>query len=217
MDKRKIAVGAIAVALLASFAISSVVYKKKEAEKLDRAVSESPNALVRASAKTLGPEDARVHIVEFLDPGCETCRAFHPFVKQLIEDGGGKVKVSIRYLPLHHGADTMVKILEAADRQGKYWETLHLMFAAQPHWASHHNPQPEKIWPLLPEVGVDVEAIRRDMNDPAIAAVIEQDLAAARTLGIRKTPSFFVNGEPLREFGYRQLEELVNRAIGMAY
>jgi protein-disulfide isomerase len=55
------------------------------------------------------------------------------------------------------------------------------------------------------------------MNDPAIAAVIEQDLAAARTLGLRKTPSFFVNGEPLREFGYRQLEELVNRAIAAAY
>jgi protein-disulfide isomerase len=153
MDRRNIAVAAIALALLGAFVISSVLYEKKEAEKLERAVSELPSALVRASAKTLGPMDARVHIVEFLDPGCETCREFHPFVKQLVESGRGKVKVSIRYLPLHDGADTMVKILEAAGRQGKYWETLHLMFAAQPHWASHHHPQPEKIWPLLPRSG----------------------------------------------------------------
>jgi len=91
------------------------------------------------------------------------------------------------------------------------------MFEAQPVWASHHNPQPEKIWPLLPQIGLDVDAIRRDMKAPAIAAMLEEDLEAAKTLGIRKTPSFFVNGEPLRDFGYAQLKQLVDSAITTAY
>jgi protein-disulfide isomerase len=212
MNRRKIVI-LIAIVLVAGFAIAAMVYRSKADEKLETAIAETPSTLVRPSAKSLGPADAKVHIVEFMDPGCETCRAFHPLVKKLVADNPGKVRLSIRYLPLHQGADTMVKILEAADRQEKYWETLDLMFESQPAWASHHHPQPEKIWPLLPEIGLDVEAIRRDMNAPEIAAILEQDLADARSLGIRKTPSFFVNGEPLRQFGYEPLVQLVSEAI----
>jgi protein-disulfide isomerase len=212
VNQRKIVI-LIALVLVAGFAIAAMVYRSKADEKLETAIAESPSALVRRSAKTLGSADAKVHIVEFMDPGCETCRAFHPLVKKLVVDNPGKVRLSIRYLPLHQGSDTMVKILEAADRQDRYWETLTLMFESQPEWASHHHPQPDKIWPLLPEVGLDVDAIRRDMNAPEIAAILEQDLADARSLGIRKTPSFFVNGEPLRQFGYEPLVQLVSEAI----
>lgn len=207
----------IAVLLGVGFLLASQFYRAGERKKQAKVISESPNVLIRASAKTLGSPDAKVHIVEFMDPGCETCRAFHPFVEKLLQDHAGQIRLSVRYLPLHQGADVMVKILEAAHRQGRYWETLHLMFEAQSVWASHHHPQPEKIWPLLPRAGVDVEAIRKDMNDPAIAAILEEDLKAARTLGIRKTPSFFVNGEPLRDFGYKQLNALVQKALAASY
>lgn len=217
MNKQKLVVGGITVVLLAGFFIAASVYREQAHDEVDRALDDRPDVLVRESAKTIGSPDARVHIVEFMDPGCETCKAFHPFVKKLVEESGGKVRLSVRYLPLHEGADAMVKILEAADRQGKYWETLHLMFAAQQVWASHHHPEPDKIWPLLPRIGLDVATIRRDMNAPEIAAMLEQDLAAARTLGIRKTPSFFVNGEPLRQFGYEPLQQLVAGAVASAY
>ena len=217
MKIKKTWVLAIVAALGIGFAFAASKYRSDSEKRIAKTVSEAPDVLVRPSAKTLGPPDARVHIVEFMDPGCETCRAFHPLVETLLARHAGKVRLSIRYLPLHQGADTMVKILEAADRQGKFWETLHVMFESQPVWASHHHPEPDKIWPLLPQAGVDVDAIRRDMNDPAIAAILKEDFAAARTLGIRKTPSFFVNGEPLRPFGYKQLESLVSRAVAASY
>jgi protein-disulfide isomerase len=212
VNQRKIVI-LIAIVLVAGFAIAAMVYRSKADEELETAIAESPSALVRRSAKTLGSPDAKVHIVEFMDPGCEACRAFHPLVKKLVVENPGKVRLSIRYLPLHQGSDTMVKILEAADKQERYWETLNLMFESQAEWASHHHPQPEKIWRLLPAIDLDVEAIRRDMNAPEIAAILEQDLADARSLGIRKTPSFFVNGQPLREFGYEPLVQLVSEAI----
>lgn len=200
-----------------TFLLAAVFYRSKANKSVERAIAKSPNVLVRESAKTLGPPQAKVHIVEFMDPGCETCRVFHPFVKQLLAQHAGKVRLSIRYLPLHEGADTMVKILEAADKQGKYWEALHLMFESQPEWASHHHPEPDKIWPLLPQIGLDTAALRRDMSAPEIAAILEQDLAAARALNIRKTPSFFVNGRPLRNFGYQQLRQLVDAAVAANY
>ena len=129
----------------------------------------------------------------------------------------GKIKLVVRYAPYHDGADYFVKILEAARKQGKYWETLEVMYKTQRFWASHHNPQPRLIWKYLPYAGLDLEKIRNDMNDPAIAELIKQDLADAKALNVRKTPGFFVNGKPLARFGRRQLQELVESEINENY
>ena len=83
----------------------------------------------------------------------------------------GKIKLVIRYAPFHDGADYFVKILEAAKKQGKYWETLDIMYKSQRWWASHSNPQPQLIWKFLPKVGLDIERLQKDINDPAIAKI----------------------------------------------
>ena len=54
------------------------------------------------------------------------------------------------------------------------------------------------------------------MATPGVAAVIAQDLADARTLKVTRTPGFFVNGKPLVNFGYEQLQKLVNDALAAA-
>ena len=55
------------------------------------------------------------------------------------------------------------------------------------------------------------------MNDPAIAKIIEQDLADAKALNVRKTPGFFVNGKPLQTFGAQQLQDLILSEISANY
>jgi len=55
------------------------------------------------------------------------------------------------------------------------------------------------------------------MNNPEIVGIINQDLADAKTLNIRKTSGFFVNGKPLSSFGYKQLKELVDSEISKYY
>ncbi len=142
---------------------------------------------------------------------------FLPFVKQAVKANPSKIKLVLRYALFHNGADYFVKILEVARKQGKYWETLGVMFRSQRYWASHHNPQPQKIWQFLPQAGIDLEQIRKDMDDPAIAKLIEQDIADAKTLNVRKTPGFFVNGKPLQTFGRQQLKQLIFSEIGVNY
>jgi protein-disulfide isomerase len=179
-----------------------------------RAVSESEGSpLEREYSVSKGPADARVVLVEFFDPACETCREFHPYVKELVAGHPGKVRLVLRYAPFHQGADTMVLILEAARRQNRFWETLEVIYATQPQWASHHQPQPELIWQFLPDAGVDVERIRKDIRDPDLMAVMHQDLADGRALGVRKTPQFFVNGKPLLSFGRLQLKSLLDSEV----
>jgi protein-disulfide isomerase len=215
--KTHIIFGLSVVVLIIAFMVGSSYYKGKQAEKIGFLAQENAELFVRDHSQTLGSDDAKVYLIEFMDPACETCAAFSSFVKQMIVTNPGKIKLVVRYAPFHEGADYFVKILEAAKKQEKYWETLNVMYKSQPYWASHHNPQPQKIWQFLPQAGVDVEQIRRDMDDPAIAKLIDQDLADAKTLNVRKTPGFFVNGKPLQTFGSKQLLHLVQSELRENY
>ena len=205
------------LALIFGFLFISSWYKNQQAEKSSFMAKENVTTFIREHSQTLGSDDAKVYIVEFMDPACETCAAFAPFIKQIMAANPGKIKLVLRYAPFHDGADYFVTILEAAKKQGKYWETLDAMFKSQAHWASHSNPQPQRVWEFLPQVGLDMEQLKKDMNDPAIAKLIAQDVADAKTLSVRKTPGYFVNGRPLQEFGYRQLQELVQSELNAVY
>ena len=199
------------------FVFASSYYKGQQAEKLSFLAQENAETFVRDHSQTLGSDDAKVYLVEFMDPACETCAAFAPLVKQMMNANPGKIKLVLRYAPFHDGAEYFVKILEAAKKQGKYWETLDIMYKSQQYWASHHNPQPQRIWQFLPMAGLNIEQIRKDMNDPEIEKLIEQDLADAKTLNVRKTPGYFANGKPLQIFGYQELQQLVQSEIMANY
>jgi protein-disulfide isomerase len=209
--------GVSCLVLLSAFMLASSYYREQQAEKLGFMAQENASLFVREYSPTLGSDDAKVHLVEFMDPACETCAAFSPFIKKLIEANPGRVRLVIRYAPYHEGSDYVVKMLEAAREQGRYWEVLGVMYESQRYWASHHNPQPERLWQFIAEARVDVEKLEKDMNDSAIARRIAQDLADARTLNVRKTPGFFVNGKPLQSFGYQQLNQLVQSEIQKNY
>lgn len=203
--------------LVVAFVIGDYVYREYKTKKIQKMATHAESPLLRQHAQTLGPDDAKVVIVEFFDPGCETCRLFADPVKALVSDYSGKVRLVKRYAPFHDGADKVVQILEAARLQGKYWETLQMLFDTQPQWASHHQPNPELIWQFLPALGLDTERIRKDMNDPKILAIVKQDIADAQTLGVHKTPGFFVNGKTMPSFGYQQLQDLVASEVRAQY
>ena len=210
-------VGITGLVLVLAFVFGSQYYKEQQAEKYGFMAAENAELFVREHSQTLGSEDAKVYLVEFMDPACETCAAFAPFIKQIMAANPGKIKLVIRYAPFHEGADNFVKILEAARMQGKYWETLDVMFQTQNVWASHHNYQPARLWDILPRAGVNIEQIRKDMHDPAIAKIIEQDMADVKALNVQKTPGYFVNGKPLQTFGYRQLHALIQAELNAQY
>ncbi len=146
-------VGVTCLVLILGFVIGSNYYKDQQAKKYGFLASENKELFIRDHSMTLGSDDAKVYLVEFMDPACETCAAFAPFIKQIMAANPGKIKLVLRYAPFHDGADNFVKILEAAKLQGKYWETLELMFKTQNIWASHHNYQPERLWACFREQG----------------------------------------------------------------
>mgnify|MGYP001562341863 CR=1 FL=1 len=206
-----------AVLLLLVFLLGTFLYKSEKLDQSAKAAEQNQTFLAREHSPKLGPAEAKVHLVEFFDPACGTCRDFYPLVKDLMKANRDKIRMSLRYAPFHAGSDNVVKIIEAARKQGKFWETLEVVLASQPRWAPNHRAEVELLWPQLGNLGLDLERIKRDMYAPEIERVIAQDVADAKALNVTKTPEFFVNGRPLPSFGYDQLKNLVDDAVAKAY
>jgi protein-disulfide isomerase len=216
MNRKHLFIGS-AVALLTIFIVGTLIYKGEKTQQATQTVERNQASLVRFYSPTLGNPDAKVHIVEFLDPACETCRAFYPYVKEIMAANPDRIRLSIRHVPFHKGSDQVVKMLEAAKKQGKYWQALEAVLASQGYWVVNHAAQPDRAWNSLEALGLNLEQVKIDMNNPEIAQRIEQDLKDAKALNVTKTPEFFVNGRPMPSFGLEQLQNLVKEALQTAY
>jgi protein-disulfide isomerase len=210
---RKWLVVSTALAVCVAFIAGAWIFRERAAAEATQAARSGGEALVRLHSPVYGNPTARVTIVEFFDPACETCRAFYPIVKRMVNASFGQVRLVLRYAPLHQGSDTAVGILEAARLQNKYWEAVERALAAQRQWAAHHDPRPELIWQALADIELDIAKAKADANSAAVVESLRQDVADMRTLKVERTPGFFVNGTPLRDFGEAQLKALVEQEL----
>lgn len=217
MKNKKILFIASFIILVSLFFITTKLYKNNEAKKLSFLNQENAEIFVRNYSPQLGNPDAKVFITEFLDPECESCRKFYPIVKDILKEFDGKVKLVVRYVPFHRNSKMAIAAVEASRIQGKYWEALELLFEYQPKWGNHHNPQPNLIFEYLPTIGINLIKLKSDMKNDKIKNIIEQDLADARKLNIRGTPTFFVNGKPLESFGIEFLKKAIKTEVDKLY
>ena len=216
-SKRIYLVIASAAVLVIAVVAGALYYQNQSYKAAVDAYRRDRTTYVRDYSPSRGSPSAKVEIVEFFDPACDTCKAFHPMVKQLMDEHPGQIRLYERYAPFHKGSDAVVKILAAAHMQGKFWQTLDAVFAAQSEWAPHHRPQPELVWKYIGGVGLDMERLRQDVNSPAVDKIVQQDIGDAVKLNVTATPEYFVDGKPLPTWGWEQLKTLVESELAKAY
>ena len=217
--------GAILVIVIAGAFIGARYYRGSVQEERKPVANTSKAApsgqLIREDSPTMGPVDAKVTLVEFYDPECESCAAFAPIVKKIYSDYGGKLRLVMRYMPLHKNSMTAATFLEAAGEQGKYWEAQELIFKKQPEWAEKHGAPPDPNAPNInvlfdkyaKEIGVDMVKASVSIDARKFEEKIERDRKDGQGLGVRRTPTFFVNGRELARFGEADLRALIDEEI----
>lgn len=214
MNTRKLLALAVLLILGLAFYFGMDAYRDRTQAEEDTRIAVEGSRLVRMHTPIIGPQNAPVTIVEFFDPACETCRAFYPIVKQIMAQHPDKVRLALRYAPFHHGSDQVVKLIEAARKQGLYTPVLEALLAAQPEWADHAAPNIGIAFEAAARAGLDMERARQDMETPEIQAVLAQDIEDLTALQVSKTPTFFVNGRSLPSFGPEPLARLVAEEVG---
>lgn len=212
-NKSALLIATSVLVLVGLFIVARHFYQEHESERIAILNQESLKIFVPDHAIRKGSTDAKVYVVEFFDPECESCREFYPYLQSIMKDYEGKIQLVMRYAPFHGNSIFAIKILEAARLQGKYWEALELLYQHQPEWGNHHNPRPELLWNYLPELNLDIEKLKADMENPAIQKIIEQDQKDAQSLNVTGTPEFFVNGKALAQFGPDFLKSAIEDAL----
>ncbi|MEL6854687.1 MAG: thioredoxin domain-containing protein [Cyanobacteria bacterium J06607_13] len=142
-----------------------------------------------SNAATKGPADADVILIKFSDFECPFCAVAAADMKDFTEAHSDDVLYVYKHFPLtsiHDEAMPAAKATWAAAQQDQFWIYHDGLFAYQEKLGEDYYVE------LAEQVGLDVEQFNRDRNSPEAQAAVEADLALAKDLNLRGTPSFLM-------------------------
>ena len=144
------------------------------------------------SAPFAGGSDAKVTVVEFSDFQCPFCAKAAQTVKQIKEKYGKKVKFVFKQFPLSfHGQAKKAAVASlCANEQGSesFWKLHDELFSNQANLA------PDKIKETAKKLGLDSSKFNTCLDENKFIGAVEKDIIQGRKLGVKGTPTFFVNG-----------------------
>ena len=164
-----------------------------------------------------GGERAAVTLEEFSDFQCPACGGLDPGLRKISRDYGDRVRWVFRNFPLttiHKYAFISARAAEAAGAQGKFWEMHDILYDNQKEWVEASEPR-DLFASYASRLGLDVQRFRADLERQDLAERIMADLNRGNSLGVRGTPTIFVNGRELMP-GKLPTEEDVRREIDAA-
>ena len=164
-------------------------------------------------APSRGPATAKVTIIEFSDFQCPFCSRVVPTLEEVRKLYGNDVRIAFKQnpLPMHPQAPLAAEASLAAAEQGKFWEMHDKLFANQRALAR------EDLDKYAQEIGLDMAKYKVALDSGKFKARIAADQAEAGKFGARGTPSFFINGRPVR--GARPLDDfkkVIDKEIELA-
>ncbi|MFI7063100.1 DsbA family protein [Kribbella sp. NPDC050124] len=210
-----VAVGAAFVLVIGVLLVANAAGSDDENPATTTAVVDE--RLVRPDSHKLNVSaDNKVTFVEFLDFECESCRAAYPAVEQLRKDYAGRVTFVVRYFPIpsHFNAERAARAVEAASKQGKFEQMYQKMYETQAEWGEQRVPADDRFRGFAKDLGLDLAAYDQAYADPATLERIKKDVADGEALGVRGTPTFFLNGKKLEPESYDDLVKSIDAELG---
>ncbi len=158
---------------------------------------------------SLGNANAAVTIVAFTDYQCPSCAALHPSLERIVKESGDKVRLVARDFPLsqHTEAFKAAEAAEAAREQGKYWEYVQVLMQNQ------SSLTVEKLKSFATQLGLDRTRFDAALDSRKFAEMVQTDLDDGIKLGLKATPSLFINGRRVTAKSYEELKENVDAAL----
>jgi len=164
--------------------------------------------------KALGPEDAKVTIVEYASATCPHCARFHSTVypelkKEFIDTG--KIRFIAREFPLDDLALAAFMVARCVP-DDKYFDMLSLLYEQQKTWASQNAR--DELLKMAKLAGLSEAQFDECLKNEELAkGILEIRKNGAEKYGVDSTPTFYINGKKME--GERDIEGF-RKAIGEA-
>lgn len=156
------------------------------------------------SAPVMGDKDAKVTIVEFSDFQCPFCARGANVMNEIKQKYGNKVQIAFKNFPLpfhHHARSASIAGLCVHEQNADlYWKMHDLMFEDQ------QGLEQDGLIAKAKTLKVDMEKFTDCLTSEKYNSLVDQDVEQGQKLGVKSTPTFFVNGmmvtgaQPLEAF-----------------
>jgi predicted DsbA family dithiol-disulfide isomerase/uncharacterized membrane protein len=152
-------------------------------------------------ARSLGPANAAVTITVFSDFQCPACKVAAEVLRELTEEMTGRVRLIYKFYPLdsscnpylkrpmHRYACAAASAAYCASAQGKFWTYHDYLFTNQTE-----IPE-ENLFQFAQSSDLDLKKFDACHHDRHALEEVQKDIAEGNRLGIRGTPTIFVNGQ----------------------
>jgi protein-disulfide isomerase len=166
----------------------------------------------------IGKPDAPVTIIEYASLGCPACRLFHsrafPILKRQYIDTG-KVVFIFREFPIGKAAQTATMAARCVP-QKDYFRISERLMANQGRWTAP-DATPDILYKLVQDTGLSREAFDSCLSNQNISDGLVWVKKRGRKLGVKGTPTFFVNGQRIRSLeSYEEMRTLIELHLASA-
>lgn len=191
--------------LVAGFLVGAVLFIQSKQSSLPTAAADFE--------RSRGPFNAVVQLIEYSDFQCPACKTAQPIISAILEQYQGKVRLVFQHFPLenHNWSPVAHQAAECAARQNKFWAYHDRLYGDQVFWSSRSSAPIETLVTYGKEVGLDLDTFSLCMGNKSVAQKIFEEKSAGIGLGIRSTPSFFVNGNLV--IGHQNLKAEVEKQL----
>jgi protein-disulfide isomerase len=189
----------VVVVALATFGSGAMLYRAKLPQLKN--IPESQRLSAKSGAESVhirGNPDAPVTLEEFGDFQCPPCGQFAAFVEELLKEYNSRLRIVFRNFPLsaHEHAREAALAAEAAGFQGKFWEMYDTLYREQAVWSKAPNAR-ELFESYAGTIGVNLDQFKKDVDSDKARERVDSDQALADSLGIKVTPTIFINNRPV--------------------
>lgn len=189
----------VVLVALAAFGSGAMLYRAKLPQLKN--IPESQRLAAKSGAESVhirGNLDAPVTLEEFGDFQCPPCGQFAGFVEQLMKEYDSRLRLIFRNFPLsaHEHAREAALAAEAAGFQGKFWEMYDTLYREQAVWSKAPNAR-ELFESYAGTIGVNLDQFKKDVDSDKARQRVDSDVALADSLGIKVTPTLFINNRPV--------------------
>ncbi|MDX2257012.1 MAG: thioredoxin domain-containing protein [Pseudanabaenaceae cyanobacterium bins.39] len=173
-----------------SYQRAQVEQEEKLRDQVLSQIRQEPKLLLRNSPVT-GSSSQKIILAEFSDFECPFCARGHAVIKEFMAKNQSEVTLVFKHFPLseiHKQAEPAAYAAWAAMQQGKFWEYHDALFEQQGRLGEDFYVE------LANSLKLDMGRFNRDRQSEQAKEAVKKDFELGKSLGVRGTPSFVMNG-----------------------
>jgi len=207
-----------AVILIGAFGAMALASKNTKLPSPTAVAQDSVEFVITDQDHVLGAKDAKVTLIEYADFQCPACKAYYPWIENLVQDFPNDLRFVYRHFPLkqiHYQAQNSAEVAVAASLQGKFWEMEKALFENQEEWANTTGK--EVFNKYATAIGLDMTKFASDLKLETTKEKVDADLEHGISIGINGTPTFYLNNKKIvNPQRYDDFKALIEEAIKSA-